>query len=365
MKTDVAKKKVGLLFGGRSGEHEVSLVSANTIARSFDTELFEVVPLFISRTGNWYGPVAVDEIVTAAEDQFVNRQVLLAPQPGGRLLSAEDGHEICKLDAVFPIVHGTYGEDGITQGLLELADIPYAGAGVLGSALCMDKVVMRKVLAYHNIPQVQFTTVLRSQVEQDIAGAVASVEAALPYPLFIKPANGGSSVGINKAKDTAELAEALQVAARYDRKILVEQGVTVREIEISVMGNEHPMASQPGEICSSNEFYDYKAKYIDNKSVAVIPANLPAETIARIQQLAVETYLALECEGFARVDFFVEESTGNIYLNEVNSLPGFTDISMYPKMWDAAGIPITELLTRLIAYAEERHADRQKNSIDR
>lgn len=358
------KKKIGLLFGGRSGEHEVSLVSANAIARNFDTTLFEVVPLFISREGNWYGPIPVDEILTATADRFGDAQVILAPQPGGRLLSVNDGHEICRLDAVFPIVHGTYGEDGVTQGLLELADIPYAGAGVTGSAVGMDKVVMRKILAYHNIPQVQFTTVLRSQVEADMPQAIATVEAALPYPVFIKPANGGSSVGINKAKNAEELADALRVAARYDRKILVEQGVTVREIEISVMGNEQPMVSLPGEICSSNEFYDYKAKYIDNKSVAEIPAKLDSETISRIQQLAIETYRALECEGFARVDFFVEEGTGNIYLNEVNTLPGFTDISMYPKMWEAAGISITELLTRLIGYAEERHMDRRKNSID-
>lgn len=358
------KKKIGLLFGGRSGEHEVSLVSANAIARNFDTALFEVVPLFISRQGNWYGPIPVEEIKNASVEKFADQEVMLAPKPGGILISVKDGHEICRLDAVFPIVHGTYGEDGVTQGLLELADIPYAGAGVTGSAVGMDKVVMRKILAYHNIPQVQFTTVMRSQVEENIEAAVSAVEEVLPYPVFVKPANGGSSVGINKAKNAEELVEALNIAARYDRKILVEQGVTVREIEISVMGNEQPMVSQPGEICSSNEFYDYKAKYIDNKSVAVIPANLAPETIQQIQTLAVETYRALECEGFARVDFFVEESTGNIYLNEVNTLPGFTDISMYPKMWDAAGIPITELLTRLIAYAEERYADRKKNSID-
>jgi D-alanine-D-alanine ligase len=358
------KKKIGLLFGGRSGEHEVSLVSAGNIAKSFDTELFEIVPLFISRSGNWYGPIPAEEIATAKEEQYADLQVILAAQPGGILLSAKDGHEICRLDAVFPIVHGTYGEDGVTQGLLELADIPYAGAGVTGSAVCMDKVVMRKILAYHNIPQVQFTTVLRSQIEQDMNAAIQAVESVLDYPVFIKPANGGSSVGINKAKDADELAEALRIAAKYDRKVLVEQGVTVREIEVSVMGNEQPMVSQPGEICSSNEFYDYKAKYVDNKSVAVIPANLPPETIVRIQELAVETYLALECEGFARVDFFVEEGTGNIYLNEVNSLPGFTDISMYPKMWEQAGISTTELLTKLIAYAEARHEDRKKNSID-
>ena len=357
------KKKVGLLFGGRSGEHEVSLVSASAIAENFDTAAFEVIPLFISREGNWYGPIPVEEIKTTKAEQYRDRQVILAPQPGGVLLSALDGHEICRLDAVFPIVHGTYGEDGVLQGLLELADIPYAGAGVTGSAVGMDKVVMRKILAYHNIPQVQFTSVLRSQIDENIDAAVQAVEQVLQYPVFNKPANGGSSVGINKAKNVEELKTALRAAAQYDRKILVEQGVNVREIEISVMGNEHPLVSQPGEICSSNEFYDYKAKYVDNKSVAMIPADLPQETIQRIQALAVETYQALECEGFARVDFFVEKETGMIYLNEVNTLPGFTDISMYPKMWEAVGISMTELLNRLIAYAEERHADRKKNSI--
>lgn len=358
------KKKIGLLFGGRSGEHEVSLVSAGNIANSFDTALFEVVPVFIARSGLWYGPVPVEQITSAKEETYTRQQVILAPQPGGLLLSAVDGREICRLDAVFPIVHGTYGEDGILQGLLELADIPYVGAGVAGSAICMDKAVMRKILAYHNIPQVQFTTVLRSQVETNIADAIADAETVLSYPVFIKPANGGSSVGINKAKDAAELAEALRIAANYDRKILVEQGVSVREIEISVMGNEAPVASQPGEICSSNEFYDYKAKYIDNKSIAVIPADLPQDTIEYMRKLAVETYLALECEGLARVDFFVEEGTGKVYLNEINSLPGFTDISMYPKMWEQAGVSTTELLTRLVAYAEARYADRKKNSIE-
>ena len=358
------KKKIGLLFGGRSGEHEVSLVSASAIAHNFDTEKFEVLPLFISREGNWYGPVPIEKIKTAKAEDYRDRQVILAPQPGGMLLSVNDGREICRLDAIFPIVHGTYGEDGVTQGLLELADIPYAGAGVTGSAVCMDKVVMRKILAYHNIPQVKFTTVLRSQIERNLPEVIKKIETVIGYPVFVKPANGGSSVGINKAKDAAELTEALRVAAQYDRKILIEQGVNVREIEVSVMGNEEPLVSQPGEICSSNEFYDYKAKYIDNKSVAVIPAELPTEIIAHIRALAAETYLALECEGFARVDFFVETETGNIYLNEVDSLPGFTDISMYPKMWEQAGISTTELLTKLIAYAEERHADRKKNSID-
>lgn len=360
----MTKKTVGLLFGGKSGEHEVSLVSGSAIAHNFDRELFNVFPIFISREGRWYGPIALEDIATAAAEQYAEKEIMLAPRPGGILLSVADGGEVGKLDVIFPIVHGTFGEDGILQGLLELADVPYVGAGVAGSAISMDKVVMRKILAYHNIPQVAFTTVLRSQVEKNMAEAVQQVEEALPYPVFVKPANGGSSVGISKAKDSAELMQALQLAARYDRKILVEQGVDVREIEISVLGNEAPKVSLPGEIKASNEFYDYKAKYIDNKSVAQIPAEVPAETIAAIQKLAVEAYLALECEGFARVDFFVERQTGRIYLNEINTLPGFTEISMYPKLWEAVGLPIAQLLTNLVELAELRYADRSKNSIE-
>ena len=357
-------KKVGLLFGGRSGEHEVSLVSASAIAHNFNAEEFEVIPLFLSREGRWYGPVALEDIKTATAEQYAGKEVILAPYPGGHLLSAENGQELCTLDVVFPILHGTYGEDGITQGLLELAGVPYVGAGVAGSAIGMDKAVMRKILAYHNIPQVAFTTVLRSQVEADVQDAVKQIEAVLPYPVFVKPANGGSSVGISKAHDAAELEDSLKLAAKYDRKILVEQGVNVREIEISVLGNEKPEVSLPGEIVASNEFYDYKAKYIDNKSVSVIPAEIPADITAQIQKLAVETYRALECEGFARVDFFIDQDNGQIYLNEVNTLPGFTEISMYPKMWEAAGLPIEQLLKNLVALAEARFADRAKNSID-
>lgn len=359
------KKKIGLLFGGKSGEHEVSLASANAIAHNFDQAQFEIVPILISREGRWYGPVALEQISSAAAEQYENQEVMLAPRPGGLLLSAADGSPVCRLDAVFPIVHGTFGEDGILQGLLELADIPYVGAGVAGSAIGMDKVIMRKILAYHHIPQVAFTTVLRSQIEQDLTGAVQQVEKSLPYPVFVKPANGGSSVGISKAKNSVELGQALQLAACYDKKILVEQGVDAREIEVSVLGNEQPQVSLPGEIQSSNEFYDYKAKYIDNKSIAQIPAQLPAEAILSIQELAVQAYQALDCEGFARVDFFVERQTGQIYLNEINTLPGFTEISMYPKLWEAAGLPIGQLLSRLVELAEQRYADRSKNSVQR
>lgn len=359
----LTKKKIGLLFGGRSGEHEVSLASADTIARNFDEVLFEVIPVLISREGRWFGPVAVNDIAVATAEQYQEQEVLLAPRPGGILLSAKNGREICQFDVIFPIIHGTFGEDGVLQGLLEMAGVPYVGAGVAGSAIGMDKVIMRKILAYHKIPQVAFTTVPRSLVETDLDQAIVQVETLLPYPLFIKPANGGSSVGISKAKNSRELAVALQLAAQYDRKILVEQGVDAREIELSVLGNEIPQVSLPGEIQSSNEFYDYKAKYVDNKSIAVIPAQLSEKLIKEIQQLAVKAYQALDCEGFARIDFFVERGSNYIYLNEINTLPGFTEISMYPKLWDAAGLPITQLLNRLVELAESRFADRSKNSV--
>lgn len=359
----MTKKKIGLLFGGKSGEHEVSLVSAAAIAKGFDKELFEVVPILISREGHWYGPVAMEDIASATAAQYADREVMLASYPGGKVLSATDGSPVCKLDVVFPIVHGTSGEDGILQGLLELAEIPYVGAGVAGSAIGMDKVIMRKILAYHQIPQVAFTTIMRNDLERDAQQALDAVEAVLPYPVFVKPANGGSSVGISKAHDRAELLDALQLAARYDRKVLVEQGVNAREIETAVLGNDMPEVALPGEICSSNEFYDYKAKYIDNKSVSVIPANLSAEQTELVRSMAVEAYKALDCEGFARVDFLMDRDTGALYLNEINTLPGFTEISMYPKMWEAAGLPVAQLLNRLVELAELRHADRMKNSV--
>ena len=359
----MTKKKVGLLFGGRSGEHEVSLVSAGTIAEHLSKELFEVVPIFIARSGRWYAPVPMDQITTANEEALQDREVILAPRPGGILLSAQTGKEVCRLDVVFPIVHGTYGEDGVTQGLLELAGVPYVGSGVAGSAVNMDKGIMRKILAYHNIPQVDFTLVKRYDFEERQEETLKDVEAKLAYPVFVKPANGGSSVGISKAHDRDELIHALTEAAKYDSKLLIEQGLTIREIETAVLGNVHPKASMPGEISASNEFYDYKAKYIDNKSVAQIPADLTEEQTKAVQKLALDAYEALDCEGFARVDCFLEPSTGKLYLNEINTLPGFTEISMYPKMWEAGGLSITDLLTRLVELAEERFHDRSRNSI--
>lgn len=359
------RQRVGLLFGGRSEEYEVSLNSAATIARNFDTTQFEVIPIVISRTGKWYGPVPVEEIAQVHTDQYADKEVLLAARPGGELLAAADGRKIAVLDIIFPIVHGTFGEDGILQGLLELADIPYVGAGVASSAVGMDKLLMRKILAYHHLPQVRFIGLYRYEVEEDLKRCLELAETKLPYPMFVKPANGGSSVGISKVQNRQELIAGLQLACRYDRKILVEEGINAREIETSVLGNLRPVVATPGEIISSNDFYDYSAKYVDNKSICQIPAQLPEQTAAEVKKMALEAYKALDCEGFARIDFFIEKTSGRLYLNEINTLPGFTEISMYPKMWENDGKPIGLLLKELCDLACQRYRDRKKNSIHR
>lgn len=357
------KKQIGLIFGGRSGEHEVSLSSAANIARGFDPDKYEVFPVLISREGRWYGPVPMEEIALADQKDYSDREILLASYPGGVILSAADGSEVARLDGVFPIVHGNTGEDGILQGLLELADIPYVGPGVTASALCMDKVMMKKVLQYHNIPMVEFTYVTRKQLEQDEAAVIAKLESVLAYPMFVKPSNGGSSVGAGKAHNREELADILRSASRFDTKILVERAVNAREIEVAVLGNDSPLVSMPGEIVSCHEFYDYEAKYLSEGSVCNIPADITPEQIDAIRTTALEVYRALECEGMSRVDFFIDRESGSIYLNEINSLPGFTDISMYPKMCEAMGYPLAVLLDELIRYGEERHRERTRNAI--
>jgi len=359
------KKRVGLIFGGRSGEHEVSLKSAATIAASLDLEKFEIFPIFISRAGKWYAPIEVERISQIKWEEVTDREVILPPRQGGEVLSAQDGHLITTLDYVFPIVHGTNGEDGILQGFLEMLGIPYVGAGVAGSAVGMDKLLMREILAYHQIPQTKFIGLRRHEVEQDLADCLKRCEDALAYPMFIKPANGGSSVGISKAVNKEELSKALAVAARYDRKIIVEQGVNAREIELSVLGNwDNLQVAHPGEIIAGNDFYDYEAKYISQESVTKIPADLEPELVEKLQQQALKVYEVLDCEGFARVDFFVEKDTKEIYLNEINTLPGFTSISMYPKMWEADGLPIQELLTKLLDLAQQRFEDRQRMAVE-
>jgi D-alanine-D-alanine ligase len=321
------KIRVGLVRGGRSGEHEVSLRSAESLLAAIDRNKYDVVVVTISPEGLW--------------EPFTVSPAPMAEPP---------------VDVFFPILHGTYGEDGTIQGLFELANIPYVGAGVLGSAMSMDKDVMKRLFRDAQLPIVDHWVLLKS----DIAVFLRERINDLPYPVFVKPANLGSSVGITKAHCAEELPMALQVAAEFDRKIVVEKGIDAREIELSVLGNHDPIVSVPGEIISSREFYDYTAKYIDEGSRFLIPAPLTGDQANEAQRLAITMFKVTECSGMGRADLFLEKSTGKFYANEVNTLPGFTSISMYPKMWDASGIPFTELIDRLIALAIERHAEKNK-----
>jgi D-alanine-D-alanine ligase len=264
------------------------------------------------------------------------------------------------LDVVFPVLHGTFGEDGTLQGLLELVDLAYVGAGVLGSALGMDKGVFKDIMRTQGVPVVESVVVLRREIEQDVSGVLSRVEGLAPYPLFVKPANLGSSVGITKCLNRSDLGEGLMEAARYDRRVLVERGVNAREIEVSVLGNDDPQASVPGEILPSREFYSYEAKYLDGTSGLLIPAPVPQETAERVRQLAIRAYRAIDCAGMARVDFLLDKGNGELYLNEVNTIPGFTQISMYPKLWAASGLPYPALVDRLVGLALERKAERDR-----
>jgi D-alanine-D-alanine ligase len=352
------KLRVGVIFGGRSGEHEVSLVSATSVINALDKEKYEVVPVGITTEGRWLSSVHALDLMKAKEAVNGETETLIVPEPHRRgLLSvSKDGSPSEPLDVVFPVVHGTFGEDGTLQGLLELANIPYVGAGVLASALGMDKILQKQLFAKARLPVVPYVWFLSAACRRDVRGAVRAVEERLRYPVFAKPANTGSSVGISKAHNRQELVAGLDMAADFDRKVIVEQGVQrAREIECSVLGNDDPQASVPGEIISSNEFYDYDAKYVDGKSTSIIPAKLPRRVTAKIRRLAIEAFRVIDCAGMARVDFFVTKGKWKIFLNEVNTIPGFTSISMYPKMWEASGLPFPDLLDRLITLALERH----------
>ncbi len=355
------KLRVGVIFGGRSGEHEVSLVSATSIIQALDPSKYEVVPIGITREGRWLSSPHMLRLMKERSGLNGTDEQYLLPEPGRRgLMSVEDKAQVVKeLDVVFPIVHGTYGEDGTLQGLLELAGIPYVGAGVLGSALGMDKIVQKQLFQEAGLPIVKYLWVLSEEVRERPQAVIAKIGRSLRYPVFTKPANTGSSVGISKIHSRAELLRGLELAATFDRKVIIEQGVVnAREIECSVLGNNTPKASIPGEIVPSNEFYDYDAKYVDGKSKAIIPAELPRAIVRKLQATAVSAFTTLDLAGMARVDFFVVRKTNKIYLNEVNTLPGFTSISMYPKLWEASGIGYHELLDRLIALAIERHAEK-------
>ena len=362
------KIRVGVIFGGRSGEHEVSLASARSVMSAMDKEKYEIVPIGITKEGRW---IASGDPLMALEagNAGVSQPVALLGDPSRRgLMRLEDTEQAVKatrlaeLDVVFPILHGPYGEDGTVQGLLELAGIPYVGAGVIGSALGLDKAVFKDVMLAHGLPITDYLLVKRKEWETVPEEVMDRAEAALGYPVFTKPANLGSSVGIRKCHDREELTRGLTEAARYDRKLLVEVAVpAAREIEVSVLGNDDPIASVPGEIIPSREFYSYEAKYIDHGDEAsglLIPAPISLEMTERVRDLAVQAYKAIDCAGMARADFLLSGETGELYVSELNTIPGFTTISMYPKLWEASGIPYPELIERLIDLAIERYQDK-------
>jgi len=392
----MAKKlRVGVLFGGRSGEHEVSLLSAASILQAIDRKKFEVVPIGITKDGHWVAAgdargllegggsagarslrAGDPEATPGAKLLHEGIPTLLAPEPAETRASLTPGSArpaAANLDVVFPVLHGTFGEDGTIQGLFELAGIAYVGSGVLGSAAGMDKDVMKRLFKQAGLPIVKHVTLLRADWEKQPRKAIQLVEVALKYPLFVKPANLGSSVGISKAHDRGELGPALDLAAKYDRKLVVEQGVggsgragrsaKARELEVGVLGNDDPKASVVGEIIPGKEFYDYEAKYLSEGSVPVIPAKLTMAETRQIREMAVAAFRACDLSGLARVDFLMEpDGKRRIYLNEVNTLPGFTQISMYPKLWEATGVGYKALITRLIELALERQAEKARTT---
>ncbi|MGA2391256.1 MAG: D-alanine--D-alanine ligase family protein [Candidatus Sulfotelmatobacter sp.] len=394
------KLRVGILFGGRSGEHEVSLLSAASVLKAIDKDKYDVVPIGITKDGRWLTATDAEnllqgklipearnlragdpETTQAAAVLARGEAVVVPPEPvrreGGLVpfqtdaaLTRRASDRAINVDVIFPVLHGTFGEDGTIQGLLELADIAYVGAGVLGSAAGMDKDVMKSLLVAAGIPIVKHVTVLRSAWEKDSKKVRKIVESKLRYPVFVKPANLGSSVGISKAHDRKELGPAIEEAAKFDRKVVIEQGVggrknKAREIECSVLGNDEPVASVPGEIVPVKEFYDYNAKYLDEGSELIIPAKLTKAETKKVQELAVRCFRAVDCSGLARVDFLMDPLTRKIFLNEINTMPGFTAISMYPKLWAASGVAYPNLIDKLIQYGLERHQDKKRNQYRR
>jgi D-alanine-D-alanine ligase len=395
------KLRVGVLFGGRSGEHEVSLLSAASVLNAIDKKKYEVVPIGITKQGRWVTAAHAERLLQgkppetpeprhlragdpdatpAAAVLARGEGVVVPPMPGqdhSSLMPFEtDAHELpaavdsVDVDIIFPVLHGTFGEDGTIQGLLELADIAYVGAGVLGSAAGMDKDVMKRLFRDAGLPIVKHVTALRSDWRGQPKKVRKQIESSLKYPVFVKPANLGSSVGISKVHDSSELAAAMDEAARFDRKLVIEQGVggakaKAREIECSVLGNDKPIASVPGEIVPVKEFYDYDAKYLVEGSESIIPAKIGKAKQKEVQRLAVAAFQAVDCAGMARVDFLMDPRTKKMYVNEVNTIPGFTSISMYPKMWAATGISYPELVDRLIQLGMERHAEKKQNQYSR
>jgi D-alanine-D-alanine ligase len=353
-----------VLFGGRSGEHEVSLMSARSVLNALDLQKYEVVEVGVTHEGRWLVGEGVLAAMQAGKTDALHGAVMFGdPTLAGlyKLVGAEDGLRLEfleQVDVVFPVLHGTYGEDGTIQGLLEMADLAYVGAGVLGSALGMDKAIFKDVMHTHNIPVVEFTTVNRKELQSNMDNVLDRAEKVASYPLFVKPVNLGSSVGVSKCNNRSDLLEGLLEAARYDRRVLVERGINGREIEVSVLGNDEPIASTPGEIIPADEFYSYEAKYYDDRSQLLIPAPISDEMAQKVQRIAIAAYKAVDCAGMARADFLLDKDSDELFLNEINTIPGFTQISMYPKLWNASGIGYPQLVDRLIELALERKVER-------
>jgi D-alanine-D-alanine ligase len=359
--TQGKRLRVGILFGGRSGEHEVSLASAASVIRALDPEKYEAVPIGIDKDGRWLVSQKAQKMLS---DVLKNGdRVLLPADPSAATLvplAAGSGQPSVPVDVVFPVLHGTFGEDGTVQGLLELANMPYVGAGVLGSAIGMDKDVQKRLFAQAGLPVVPFVVFRRSDWEKNREDITTDVLTRLRLPIFVKPSAAGSSVGMTKVTTREQLPEAIDFAAQFGMKVIVERGVDAREIEVSVLGNDEIRASIPGEIVPHREYYDYKAKYIESGTQLVIPAELSEKQIAQFQELAVKSFRAIDGTGMARCDFFLERGTGEIYVNELNTIPGFTSISMYPKLWEASGLPYPKLIDELISLALDLHQQKAK-----
>ncbi|MBE1443941.1 D-alanine--D-alanine ligase [Paenibacillus sp. OAS669] len=371
------KIRVGLVYGGKSGEHEVSLQTAMAVIQAFDMNKYEIQPFYITKQGEWRsGPMLNGPVPNVAaltfQDEAESEQTF-ALQPFFSSLQTADKAEISSvkdspavsgsskpIDVVLPLLHGTFGEDGTIQGLLEMANIAYAGAGVLASAVGMDKIMMKKVFAQEGLPQCVYRHFTKTQWEKDQAFFLMEIEVSIGYPCFVKPANLGSSVGISKAGNRDELIAAIQTAFQFDRKVIIEENINAREVEVAVLGNDDPQASVVGEIVSSNEFYDYKAKYIDGKSSMIIPAEIPQELSDQIREMAVRAFQAIDGSGLSRVDFFLRKEDNKIYINEINTMPGFTPFSMYPLLWKETGKSYQQLLDDLVTLALQRHAEKQR-----
>jgi D-alanine-D-alanine ligase len=357
------KMKLGVIYGGRSGEHEVSLMSARSVLSVIDRDKFDVVEIGITRKGQW---LVGDNLWTLLQNERYEglKPAIFLPTPqnsGIYVLEEGELRLYSTLDVVFPVMHGTYSEDGTLQGLLELADIAYVGAGVLGSAACMDKGLFKDVMIANQIPTLEYAVFNRTEIEADLESCLDQAETIAPYPLFTKPANLGSSVGISKCTSRSDLMEGMLQSAAFDRRIVVERGVDqAREVEVSVLSNETPQASIPGEIVPKDIFYTYAEKYINDTAELLVPANISAELIEVIQDYAIQAYKATDCAGMARVDFLIDRETDDLYLNEINTIPGFTKISMYPKLWEASGLPYATLIERLIDLALDRKAQRDR-----